>query len=328
MRYLSAALCALVIAVSFAGSALADGKAFPPSGHCGSDQPYLSFLGSGDTVCSTGQEIMKNALTCGANQQLAYDGTNFICRTVPTCTANQSLSFNGANFVCRDNNVPTCNPGSFLSFDGTNYECKSTGVTTCASNQFLSYNGSSYECKSTGVATCGADQVLTFNGSSYYCVNRDAAIPTCGANQFLTYNGSYQCAAVNTPSVPSCASNQVVKANGSQFYCDTAPNPLSGLKISVGGVDVLAQFGPGTYGFCRSEWGAASCDGSGGVSCSSGLATMTSAADDHIAQSEDHSSGQIIWNNAIHAFGAAGGPVYPWDEGFAQVYHYDCLVQN
>ena len=205
MRHLFIALCALVLTISFASSAQADGRAFPPD-NCSTGSPFMAFTGvdGSNTFCNSGQDIFKNALpSCGTGQVVAYDGSKFYCKA--------------------EVNVPTCQSGTFLSFDGTNYTCNGTGVVTCGANQVLTFNGTSYFCvnKDATIPVCAANQFLTYNGSYQCAAVNTPSIPTCAAGQVLTSNGGQLvCVDGNSGGNASCElDHKVTTINGwAKFY--------------------------------------------------------------------------------------------------------------
>ena len=171
-------LYALFLAILFTGPALASGVAFPPD-NSNTGNPFMAFNGvaaGGNTYCIDGQSVLSNAL--------------------PGCGANQQVIFNGTSFICQDNvfDTPDCGPGQFLTSSGGTLSCANTSVPTCAANQFLTYNGTSFQCAATQQLTlpaCDTDQVLTSNGTSLSCVAQSGGGSVCGTGTPL-YNGTHK----------------------------------------------------------------------------------------------------------------------------------------
>lgn len=182
---------ALLLFVAHPALATDNSTVFPPvtlqNQACGSDQlRVISWsAGSASTICLTGQEVLNLAIpTCSANQQVTYDGTNFVCRStarIPTCTSGQYLTYNGNTYECKSSSPPpTCLASQVLTYDGTTYSCvdRSESIPACASNEFLTYNGQSYQCAASSqvsVPTCGPHQVVTADGKQFTCRDEAAA---------------------------------------------------------------------------------------------------------------------------------------------------------
>ena len=123
----AAALITLSLATNLAQ---ADGRAFPPD-NCTAESPFMAFTGvdGSNTFCNSGQDVLSNALPdCQANQQVAFDGTRFVCENKPAppvCTANQVLTYTASGFVCvtKGAEVPTCTANELLTYNGDAFQC-------------------------------------------------------------------------------------------------------------------------------------------------------------------------------------------------------------
>ena len=117
-------IISLLLAVAlFTQNASADGRAFPPD-NCSITSPFMAFtaVDGSNTYCNSGQDVFLNALpNCLADQQVTFDGAQFICKaapTLPACGANEVLSSNGTQFVCVTNNNSSNNASSGGSVHG------------------------------------------------------------------------------------------------------------------------------------------------------------------------------------------------------------------
>ena len=173
-------MAALLAVCTVAASAQA-GQLFPPA-NIGSN-PNIACP-NGQVLAWTGEAVACTnptpgvTVSCPAGQVLAgINSGQAACVTVPACSANQQLNFNGTQFVCTPSTVPTCAAGQVITFNGTSFVCvnEDPAVPTCAAGQFLTYNGVAFQCSGTqpsiSIPTCGANQVVTANGSQLICAN-------------------------------------------------------------------------------------------------------------------------------------------------------------
>jgi len=156
--------------VLFASSAHADGQAFPPVGHCGSDQPFMSFTGTGNTYCSTGQDVLVQALkdVCQPGQMVVYNGNNVICKdepSAPTCPSGQVLTFlTNTGFTCVNPqaSVPNCTANQFLTYSNNAFQCANVQNSGSAGLTYCSYQSACVDPTMTHFGLCGTGMYASF----------------------------------------------------------------------------------------------------------------------------------------------------------------------
>jgi len=213
MRYVCAALVLGLWIVS--PPIRAEVTIFPPymQENCTSaGAQYLSWYdGASQTYCSSGQDILRNAIpTCSSGQYVALEGTNFVCKSpdaIPTCGPNEFLSFNGGAYSCDSLTTPTCGEGQVLTTDGSSFTCvdNSDNMPTCEDDEFLTYNGTAYQCASGGGTGCAGGKAHMELWSSppadcspcgyYYCSCPANSLMQCrnGTIAVVVDNGNCSC---------------------------------------------------------------------------------------------------------------------------------------
>lgn len=129
--------------------------------------------------------------TCGANQVLKYNGTDWTCaedsditRTI-TCGANQILKYDGTTWICAEDNQGTGIGGNIGVIEGGGLEMQNglVGIIKfpCAENSVMKFQNNNWVCAPDATGTGGATQTI-------YDIS-------CGTNEILKYGaGGWVCA--------------------------------------------------------------------------------------------------------------------------------------
>lgn len=225
MRFLIAALClSLLSEACLAQSA----TVFPPDDCTSSISGLISWrIGDSTTRCKSGQDVLRMALpNCGANQQVIYDGSSFICEDKSTGPS-------------------PCDDGQVLTYTTSGYICVAKGqaVPQCKGDQFLTYNGAAFQCasiKSMELPRCGTGQMLSSDGNKFICVDAPSTSSSLGRYQISCAGGVYStsrgCAKINTQTGSVCMTTGL---GASVSEC--LPGPISGPSKPVGTYQVSCQ---------------------------------------------------------------------------------------
>jgi len=133
--FLLLALSNFHVAPAMAVASSITSTVFPPTNCVNGQTMYMGWDGVNSTTCNTGQDVLKNALNCTAQQMIAFDGSQYYCKTIPTCGADESLTFDGTDFHCvqTQTKLPTCTAGQTLTSDGTNWVCQDANTAQLGS---------------------------------------------------------------------------------------------------------------------------------------------------------------------------------------------------
>ena len=135
--------------------------------------------GSGLRATVTGSSAAIALASCGNNEVLVSDGTDWSCAPMAgtTVSAQAPLAVSGGQV-----SLNSCPSGQVLKSDGNSWSC---GTVVTSAQGPLSASGGQ-----VSLSSCPSGQVLKSSGSSWACADDDQGISGSGASGRLAYWGS------------------------------------------------------------------------------------------------------------------------------------------